>query len=1102
MTQTAVAQQNTAACTGVVVDESGEPLTGATVHVDGTNIATAADVDGNFRLNGVKPGSTLLVTFVGMTPVQVTWKGEPLRIVMTSDDNVLDEVVVMGYGFTQKRSKVTNSIAKVSEDVLTIGTNANPAQALAGAVSGVKVNVTTGDPGATPNITIRGGTNWDGAASNPLIVVDGQIRDSLADINPNDIESMDILKDAGATALYGARAANGVVLITTKQGKQGNGKVTASIKVGVTNYSSGYDWLNARDYLYWSRIGTYAARDFFPAGYNALFGTGNGNSTGAVDLNPIGTWNLLTLTDDNKYLLDYGWETMPDPLNKYLDTDNTLLFKETDPIKHNLLNNTLSQDYNLSFSGGNDRGNYYASLGYYKADGAMLKTFYERYNFSFTGGYKIANWLQANSVFSYIRANYQNTTNGGQSMGYLFGRVAALPHTVRFENEEGDQLYSIQIGGQSANTRFQPDAFVRNNQTDKFQMSQSLTATIIPGLTLKGTMSWFYNEYHGNSFNKDFQTNPQGSPNTQHATSKSWNRTFNQTYNLVAQFNRTFADKHTINVMLGTEYFIGQYQTFDASGFGAPTEDFGNLQYTENSPENPTRNMSNYYYKEKILSYFGRAEYDYMDKYLIAATFRQDGYSRLQNNRWGFFPGVSAGWVFTKEDFWAGNSSLDWLNYGKLRASFGLNGIVNPNVIGYYTLLGAYSAFEYGNAFGYRISGLPNVNLRWERTRTFDIGLDLGFLNNRINLIATYYNRLTMDKYAQLSLPQTTGFSTVTSNNGSYRNQGVEIEVSATPVRVNDFQWTIGANITYNKNVIVKLPDNDLARNRQGGQEVYNPNWKPGMPEESKFMWVGGYQEGQEPNIMWGWKSAGIIRSEAELAALGDYVDISNSSSATPALYATEAGYNRLVELGRANGAKQLQPGDMVWKDVNGDNMIDQYDMWKIGNRVPHWTGGFNTTFSWKGLQLYARFDMGFDFRVYDATWCWVMSGGQGAFSTISEVKKTWTEDNPNAKLPRYYEGSQLGSNSWLRLSDFNTKPGNYLACRELSLRYTIPQKITQKFRCQDLTISVTGQNLGYLKKTSLPLPDANNSYAALSSDGSGTYNLPKSVIFGLNISF
>lgn len=1115
MAQTAAAQVSTSTCTGVVVDEEGEPLTGATIKVEGSNLATAADIDGNFTISNVKPGSKLLITYIGMSPVSVKWEGTPLKITMTSDNSVLDEVVVMGYGVAQKRSKVTNSVAKVSEQTLTVGMNANPAQALAGAVSGVRVSTTSGNPGATPNITVRGGTNWDGSASNPLIVVDGQIRGtSMSDINPNDIESMEVLKDAGATALYGARAANGVILISTKQGKQGNGRVTLNAKYGVTNYSSGYDFLNAEDYIYWTRRATYYTtsptlgdRRWLANFYANLTNGSQPYSTGNTSLSATAVWNILTYADENKYLLNHGWQVMDDPLNEELGTNNQIIFKDTNILDWNMLHNTASQDYNLSFSGGNDRGNYYASLGYYDADGALPSTFYRRYNFSFTGGYKISKWLEANSVFTYNRANYRSTTNSngdgdplnGLDNGFVFGRFAIYPPTARFEDEEGNLLVNQFSNGASLNLHFQPDKFIRHNQTDKFQMTQSLLATIIPGLTLKGTMSWFYSEGLYDGFNKDYQTNMSGAMSRVRATEEEFERTFNQTYNLVANFNRTFADKHTVNVMIGTEYYASKYHVFWAMGKGAPTDDFGNLQYS--SSDANQRTMASNTYREKIFSIFGRAEYDYMDKYLVAATFRRDGYSRLQNNRWGTFPGVSAGWVFTKENFWADNEKLSWLNYGKLRASYGLNGIVNPNVIGYYTLLGSYSSYMYNGQYGYRISGLPNYNLKWERTRTFDIGLDLGFLNNRINLIATYYNRLTMDKYASLSLPQTTGFSSVTNNNGSYRNQGLEIEVNATPIRTKDWQWTVGANITYNKNVIVELPDNGLVNNRQGGQQVYNTNWKQGMDENDKYIWVGGYQQGQEPLHIWGYKSNYIVRSEADIEALGDYIDISRSAASSVPIYANESGLKRLQELGLAGGAVRLSPGDMIFKDRNGDNTIDQFDQFDLGNRMPHWTGGFNTTLSWKGLQLYARFDMGFDFITYDGAHSWWMTGGQGTYNTLTKVKDTWTPENPNAKYPRYVIASNMGTNSWCRISDLNAFTGNYLACRELSLSYTLPYNITQKFRCQNLTVSVTGQNLGYLKKTTLPLPD-NTTQINGTSGNAGTYNLPKTVIFGLNISF
>lgn len=1110
--QSSGATQNVGACTGVVYDEYGDPVMGATVMALGTSTAGATNLDGEFSLPNVKSGTTLRISFIGYEPVEVKWTGTPLEIHLKTNTTQLDEVVVMGYGVAQKRAKVTNSIAKVSNETLTVGVNANPAQALAGAVSGVKVNVTSGDPSATPSITIRGGTNWDGSANNPLVVVDGQIRSSMADINPNDIEDMQVLKDAGATALYGARAANGVILITTKSGKQGNGKVTLSVKYGISNYDSGYDMVNAREYISWMRQAAYNTENPNVEGTwlnNFFVHLSNGSqpySVGKTKITDTDTWNILTMTEENKYLLQHGWQSMEDPLNSVLGTNTTILFKDTDLVKHNMATSTGTQDYNLSFSGGNDRGSYYSSLGFYKADGSFPTTFYKRYNFAMNGSYKISNWLTSNSVFTFTRANWNNTSNGAAN-GYILGRINSMPRTLRVTNEEGEQLYATSMGNAygnaSVNLWYQPEKYLTDYQSDKFQMTQSLTAQIINGLTLKGTMSWLYNEEFDGSFKKDTQINAGGSMNTSRTTSKSFDRYYHQTYNLVANFNRTFAEKHTVNAMAGMEYYKMTRKGFNASGNGAPTDDFADLGLTFAGQQTPyqasSRAIDSWKQEEAILSYFGRVEYDYMDKYLFAATFREDGYSRLQNHRWGAFPGVSAGWVFSRENFWANNEKLNFINYGKLRASYGLNGIVNSSVIGYYTLLGSYGSSSYAGNVGYRIGNLPNLNLRWERTRTFDVGLTLGFLQNRFNLDLAYYNRLTMDKYANKSLPQTTGFSSVVTNNGSFRNQGVEIDINATLLRTRDFSWTLGANLTYNRNTVVELPFNGYDRNRQGATEVYDGTGDAASGYGTK--WIGGYQEGKEPRHIIGYKKSRILQSEAEVEALGDYVDISRSALAAVPIYANKSGLERLRKLGLASGAVKLRPGDVVWMDANGDNMIDTYDQYDLGNLSPHWTGGFNTTFSWKGLQLYARFDMGWGFKVYDSSFTWWMGGGQGTYSFPKQAMyDTWTPENPNAKYPRYVIASNMGTNAFFRTSDVLAESGAYIACRELSLSYQLPASICQKFRSQGLSLSVTGQNLGYLKKTTLPLPD--NTQNLGYSDSQGTYNLPVTVIFGLNVSF
>ncbi len=1085
------------ACSGVVLDSNGESVIGASVRVVGSKLGTVTDIDGKFTLSNVPKGSTIEVSYIGYSTQQVKFTGAPLSITLKEDATALDEVVVMGYGVEQKRSKVTNSIAKVSEKTLTVGVNANPAQALAGAVAGVKVDITSGKPSATPSITIRGGSNYDGGSNEPLIIVDGVIRSSLADINPNDIESMEILKDAGATALYGARAGNGVIIISTKQGKQGKANVTFNAKVGLNYYDTGYNMCSDEDYLYYYRLATQNCEWTLPGGkyqanYNSnLYGTNVPGGIGRTELSQGQSYNILRKTDDNAYLLQKGWSEMLDPVS-----DNYILYRNIDPMEVNGRNPYVTQDYNASISGGNDRGRYYASLGYYDADGVVKNTYYKRYNFALTGSYKITKWLESNSVFNYTRANWLND-DPMLDTEYFMNRAQGFKF-VRYRDEDGKELFGT--GQPTLNVNVNSGNFDRDNQSDKFSMTQSLTAKIIDGLTLKGTMSWFYNEEYDEAFNHKYinnQTgaiNPDGTAgvNRSYNTSASFSRIFDQTYNLVANFNHVFAEKHTVNVMAGTEFYKRRYRGFSASGYGAPTGYFPGLDLTKNDSEVQSRSTSSFHYEEAIMSYFGRVEYDYMDKYLVAATFRRDGYSRLVNNKWGSFPGVSAGWVFSNEKFWQKWNMEKIINYAKLRASYGLNATINSSYLGYYTLQGAYSAYQYDGTYGYRVSTLPNPNLKWEKTRTAEVGLDLGFLNNRFNLGITYYNRLTQDKYSSLTLPKTTGFSSVTYNNGQYRNAGLEFDFHGTLLRIRDFQWTLNANITYNKNTIVKLPENGLANNRQGGTEVYTGNG-------NETHYVGGYQEGQTPGAIVGYGVVKMARSQADIEALGDYIDIATSNGA--GVYANESGRQKLISMGYTN-LVQLMPGDFIYEDRNGDNCVESKDRKVLGNLTPKWTGGFNTTLTWKGLSLYARFDMGFGFQVYDSNVAFWLGEGQGNMAFNDAVRDTWTPDNPGAKYPRVCWASQFGTDNYIRTNSFFTQSGNYLACRELSLSYSLPKFICEKVACNAITVSVTGQNLGYIKSCTIPLPDNTTFTSGNTAGWGGTYNLPRTVLFGLNVTF
>ena len=807
--------QQVGTCTGVVKDATGETIIGASVVVKGTTNGAITDLDGKFELKNVKPGDIISVSYVGYAAKEVTWEGQPLNIVLVEDSELLDEVVVLAYGVKQKRGKLTNSVSSVSDETLTTGSYGDPAQALVGAVAGLKVQQSSGYAGSTPSITLRGGTSYDGTGE-PLVVVDGQVRtDGLSDLNSNDIESMEVLKDAGATAIYGARAANGVILVTTKKGKQGKAQVNFNMKVGAQYYVPSYEMMDAEGYIYWMRKAI-AETPWCTATSN-LTSTNNPVGTGATELSASSSYNILSYTGSEyqqNLINNHGWKVMDDPV-----TDGQILYKGTDVTDYNINSPAISQEYNLNFSGGNDRGTYYAGLGYYDADGFPVSSFYKRYSFSFSGTYKITDWLSSSSIFNYNRANWQTGPGANESdNSRYFGRFITMPPTVRFEDEEGNLLLGIDRS--NSNYLFEDDQFDRDYQSDKFNMTQTLEANLFDGFTLRGTMAWSYSEYVGETFNHDYTTDQSGeSVNTTRYSTAEFYRYFNQTYSLVANYDKTFGD-HNVSAMVGMEYWDKQYKYIGAAGQEAPTDDFGDLGYT--TTEEGKRTVDTSHSRECILSYFGRLQYDYLDRYILAFTFREDGYSRLINNRWGFFPGVSAGWIFSEENFYEPLKGI--MNYGKLRASYGVNGSIDTDYIGIYTLHGAYSSSSYNGNTGFRLTTLPNPNLRWEKTRTAEVGIDLGFLNNRFTLGFTFYDRLTSDKFASLSLPSTTGWSSVTNNNGKFRNRGIELEINANLLHIKDFSWTLGANIAYNKNTVVQLPYNGLEKNRQGGTQIYTGN--------------------------------------------------------------------------------------------------------------------------------------------------------------------------------------------------------------------------------------------------------------------------------------
>ena len=1106
----------------ITSQDDGKPLAGISVLVKGKSAGTQTDANGTYTISAAE-GDVLVFSSTGFIPQEVTvGASSTVDLLMTADVSKLGEVVVVGYG-TAKRSKLTSSVAKLDPKVLETGVRSNPAQALAGTISGLRVSTGTGRPGSLPAIILRGGTNYDGSGG-PLIVMDGQVRSSLSDINPNDIASIEVLKDASATAIYGARASNGVVLITSKRGKAGSSSINLNAKRGTSYLNTPYNYLNAEDYIKWARMGLTQAIISGNQAPSSLAIVGP-KSTGNLYKDPItgaildgnydsrAIWSVMRLSDINRELLNQpGWKQMKDAVltnaaGNY-DPNGTfadLIYKDFNYGDYGLNDKATIQEYNVGMSGGNDRGSYFANLGYYDEDGLSLKTFYKRLTFTLNGDYKIKDWLKSESSLQFNRANWRDQSLQNGETNY-WGRMLSAPPTMRGTNANGDLI--LGLNANDGNPLFNIDKYKRFNQADKFTLGQAFRTDIMKGLYFRLGAIWMYDENHFESFNQDFRngtlsyTNPNTGWDRSRASSASFERTIRQTYNAIVDYQTSFLGKNNIDVMAGFEYFDAYAKGLGASGRLAPTDDFADLGLTLNNATTQTRGTNSEHYRERIMSGFGRLLYDWDGKYLASFTVRRDGVSRLsQDKQYGTFPAASVGWMIHRENFMF--STRNWLSYLKLRASWGKNGnigIGTSNAVGIYEVQGSYgSQLPYNGNIGFLLVGVPdpvtgivtnglaNPTLRWEKTNTTEVGADMGFFNNRLNTSVAYYNRITDDKLAFVSLPASSGVPNVRTNNGSMRNRGFEIDASYKIFQRKDLVWQVSANAAWNKNTILKLPFNGNDRNRQGGLQVYDP-------KTGRVVWGGGFQEGQEWGELFGFVSDGIIRDAKDLAEYNKIDLAAGQVWQNNAPGKNLASQKLITEKGLVNFyATQL--GDMKWRDVDNNDTIDFRDRVSLGRTLPRWTGGFNTSVSWKGFTLFARLDFALGHVQQDFQQLWSLGYAQGDFNATDAVKDTWTPDNPNAKYPRYTRGDQNVSKNFDRPSSMFFVNSSYLAFREVSLSYSIPEALLKKASISGLTLTATGQNLGYITNKLLNLPERTGAQNA-------GYIIPTQLVFGANLTF
>ena len=1058
--------------TGTVVDVTNEPLIGATVREVGnlTN-GTITNYDGQFTLS-VATGATLEVSYVGMKTTTVSTSGKTTFIITLEENtSVLDEVVVTGYS-TQSRSQMTTSVSKLDTKVLESAPRSNVGTALQGTIAGLNVTQNTGQPGSSPTMVLRGGTSFDGTGS-PLILIDG-VPGSLYALNADDIESMEVLKDAASNAIYGARAANGVILVTTKKGKVGRSNITLRSKFTMNDRRSDpMEYLGAADYVKFNRMGVVNTQmvQNNPNAFSAFLSGANAAATGNNALNSI--YTTMIYSDANKYLLNFpGWQTIDDPVK----AGQKLIF-QGNKMNELFYQDSYSFDNTLAFDGGNDKGTYYLGLGFMDDKGLVYESGFKRFSGTMNASYKITDDFKVSSNLIYAHSNrnlpYDTPYN-------LFQRTAGLAPTSRIYNNNADGSLSenYQPGTYLGfgNPLYYRDKFINYNLEQRLNASVQFDYSFLNNFTFTLRGSHFSVNNTNESFNKAYLSS--GSLNKERQSSASLDRTLRNQATALLNYRNKFAGKHNVAALIGTEYFLEQRFSFSAATRYSPTDLIYTMNVGSQAQGVPTSSRTQY----AIASLLGQVNYDYDYKYLVGLTFRNDGTSRLANQKWGFFPGISLGWNAHNEDFFKESSVKNYISKLKPRISYGVNG--NIEVLSNFGVFGRYGTTSvYDGLTGYVNNGLPTLDLMWERSTTLNFGIDLGLFNDRVNLIGDYFIRDVQDKLAGLTLPLWTGFGSILTNNGTLQNKGLELQITADVLKTKDFKWTLGATFTQIKSYAKKLPKNGVDKNRQGGVEIFDA-------ATGKSKYVGGLQEGERLgyDLITGYVFDGVYNTQDEI----------------------EADKDRIVEFAYAKNKRFL--GDSRWKDMNGDNIINYLDRVVLGRSTPDFIGGLTSNLTYKNFGLFVKTDFAVGHIILNGRRLKGIAQTQGNQNGPLEIRDTWTAENATSDIPRFdltdpqrnhrAAGFDNGDNT--NVSSRYWEKGDYFAIRELTLSYTIDKKFVKNI-FKDARIYLTGSNLAYINgfSGSSPeeaVPDETNNWER--GLDRGRFPLPRTYTLGINLTF
>mgnify|MGYP000812487408 FL=1 len=984
---------------GRIVDAAGNPVVGASVVIRGSTTGVSSDIDGRFAIEA-REGEVLSVSFVGYTPQTITLGAKTmLTMTLREDTSELEEVVVVGYG-TQRRSLVTSAISKVQMNESNMRQVASPTQLLSGRVAGVTTSTGSGNLGSGERMVIRGSSSLS-AGNEPLYVIDGipitntnanlvdfgEDMSSLATLNISDIESIEVLKDAASAAIYGSRANNGVIVITTKSGKEGKSEVHLNFNTGVTRFANVGKIKMADSGLY--------VRDFNEGvdNYNRQYGYKPGDSGFKKHIqNPFGT------------LPDTDWMDL-------------------------ILQTGTFYNGDVSFSGGNVKTRYYVGANYNHQTGVIRTNKMEKMNFKVKISHEFTPWLEvgANVSGNYIKNHQIPGANSGTT---IIGRSIQQRPFDRPYKPNGDYYVGgtdelvfhnpMQILDEETayieNMRYLGNFYATFKYKDKFAFKSSVNTDI--------TQIYDYTYYNEN--------HPYGKGVGRIV---DYNRTIK---NILVENFATYNDKFgdfSLSAMLGHSFqkVTTRSAKLDGSGFPSPSFDVVGVA---SSLDAYSGSLSNY----AMESYFGRATFSYKDRYVLTATLRTDGSSKFaRDNRWGWFPSVSLGWNISKENFMK-DSDTEL----KFRVSYGKTG--NQEGIGSYAYQALMSGgYNYGNGSGIAVSTFGNRDLTWEKADQFDAGFDITLFKGRVNIMADAYYKKTKDLLYSTPIHSTTGVTSIISNIGSMRNIGAELTIN-THFNFGPLSWLSQFNIATNRNKLTELLGDD----------------KPISIGANRALQVG-----KEVGAFYLFIMDGIYQYDGEVPA--------------------------------EQYAQGIRAGDVKWRDVDDNNLINDNDRQVIGSSNPYFSGGWNNTFRYKGVSLDVFFTYMYGNDVYAAWKINTSKLGHKNGVLAEEARNRWTGPGSTDLHPR----SVSGDTNNTRNSDRWLEDGSFLRLRSLTLSYTFPEKISRRLAMKSLRVYFQGDNLWLATRYSGWDPEVSNN---LDPRFMGVDNFsvpqPRMFCFGLNVTF